>query len=254
MDTNMKPKVSIQMCTYNRAHFIKQAIQSVLSQTFSNWELLIIDDASTDNTKEVVASCPPDTRIKYVENESNLGITKNRNKCLNLSQGEYIAVLDSDDYWLDRTKLEKQVEFLDKNPSYALVGTNMQIVDENNNIIRRAFYQRDDALIKSGILTKNQFCHSSVLYRKKIVKELGGYDESLVIWEDYDLWLRIGINSKFDNLSLISTAYRKHENQSDSKKRKESLKFLSEIIEKYKDDYPNYFIARLVQFLRILRG
>ena len=246
----MTPKVSIQMCTYNRAHFIKQAIKSILAQNFSDWELIILDDSSTDNTKEIITPFLSDARIRYIRNELNLGITKNRNKILSVSRGEYIAVLDSDDFWINSSKLEKQVEFLEQNTKYALVGTNMQIVDEEGHPTNKIYYAENDKNIRSRILIKNQFCHSSVLYRKNNFT----YDESLSIWEDYDLWLRIGLENKFANLPIFGVAYRRHSTQSDSQKRKESLKSLDGIIKKYKNNYPNYFLAYFVQIIRKFRG
>ena len=247
-------KVSIHLCTYNRASFIEEAIQSILKQTFSNWELLILDDASTDNTQGLVTPFLSDPRIMYIKNPTNLGITKNRNKALSLSQGQYIAVLDSDDVWLEPTKLEKQVAFLEQHPDHALVGTNIHIIDEHGALLKKVQYAQNDASIRNRLLIKNQFCHSSVMYRKDLALQLSGYDENLMIWEDYDLWLRLGLTYKLANLPMISTAYRRHSNQSDSTKHRAALRFLSVIIAKYKNNYRHPLVAQLVQTLRILRG
>lgn len=246
------PKITIQICTYNRAHFIKQAIDSALSQTFKDFEILIMDDKSTDNTAEIIQPYLNDSRIKYIQNEKNLGITKNRNKALSLSQGEYIAVLDSDDYWTDNTKLQKQVDFLDKNSDYILVGTKIIIVDENNNLIKKVNYPVNNFIIKKLLLIKNLFCHSSVMYRKKEIIDLGSYDENLRIWEDYDLWLKIGLKYKFANLNIYTTAYRKHSNQSNSDKKNIGREAQAYIINKYKKGYNGYTLAKLVDKLRNL--
>jgi glycosyltransferase involved in cell wall biosynthesis len=253
MDTNLRPKVSIQMCTYNRAHYIEQAIQSVIAQTFTNWELLILDDTSTDNTEEVIFKYQNDQRIKYFKNDTNLGIAKNRNRGLALSQGKYIAVLDSDDYWIDKTKLEKQVEFLDKNTEYGLVGTNIEIVDENSKLLKNINYPNKDSKIKKQMLIKNNFCHSSVLFSKENVVGIGLYDESLPLAEDYDLFLRIGLDKKLENLDIASVAYRKHSGQSYSNKKKVGLEIQNKLIEKYKKNYSNYLLAKFVNFLRSFR-
>ncbi len=254
MNKSSVPKVSIQMCTYNRARFIKDAIDSVMLQTYGDWELLILDDASTDDTEKIVLPYLSDPRIRYVKNESNMGIAKHRNKGLSLSRGEYIAVLDSDDYWIDREKLEKQVAILDKKPECSLVGTHMHIVDEEGTLLKKITYQIADKDIRSHLLLKNQFCHSSVLYRKSAALHCHGYDEALFIWEDYDLWLKIGTEYQFENADIFGTAYRKHAGQSDSKKRELSLRTLDEIIKKYKKQYPRYFFAVSVNFLRKIRG
>lgn len=254
MDSNLKPKVSIQMCTYNRAHFIEDAIKSVLDQNFKNWELLILDDASTDETEKIVFPYLADKRIRYIKNKDNLGITKNRNKGLSLSNGECIAVLDSDDYWTDSTKLEKQILFLDENKEYFLVGTNMRVVNENRVSIKKASYPLSDSEIRSKILIKNPFCHSSVVYRKDKVFESGNYDETLPIWEDYDLWLKLGLKGKFANLDMFGATYRKHHNQSDSNKKLIALRTQRILIEKYKQNYKHYKSAICVHLLRRLRA
>lgn len=242
-------KVSIHMCTYNRAQYIRQAIDSVLTQTFRDWELLIVDDASTDTTEEIVHSYT-DSRIVYIKNEVNLGITKNRNKALSLSQGEYVAVLDSDDYWTDTSKIEKQVAFLDQNIDYALIGTHMSIVDEDNAELKKIIYPTKNKTIHSLLLIKNLFCHSSVVYRKKEILELGGYNEQLPIWEDYDLWLRIGLTHKVANLPVFGTAYRKHGSQSNTDRIKIGQDAQKIIIEKYKNSYSGYWLAKCINFLR----
>lgn len=241
------------MCTYNRAHFITQAVDSVLSQTFTDWELLILDDCSTDNTEQLLQPYLTDNRIRYIKNEYNLGITKNRNKALSLSQGEYIAVLDSDDYWINNTKLEKQVSFLNKNPDHVLVGTNTIVVDEKGKVIQKIRYPSNNFIIKKLLLLKNFFCHSSVMYRKQEIINLGSYDESLPIWEDYDLWLKIGTQYKFTNLYLDTTAYRKHNTQSNSEKIKIGQDTQAFIIEKYKNQYPFYSFAKIINKLRNIK-
>lgn len=252
--TTETPTISIHMCTYNRAHFIKQAIDSVLSQTFTDFELLILDDASTDNTKEVILPYLTDPRIRYITNEHNLGITKNRNKALSLSRGTYIAVLDSDDYWIDIHKLQKQIDFIKTHSEYTLVGTYIHIVNNTNTIIKKISYPTSHFFIKQLLLIKNLFAHSSVMYRKDVVVSLGGYDESLAIWEDYDLWLKIGLTHKFANIQEYTTAYRKHSNQSNSYNIQIGKDAQKYIIEKYKKSYKGYICAKILNVLRNIKN
>lgn len=254
MDTNINPRVSIQMCTYNRAHYIEKAIKSVLSQTFTNWELLILDDASTDNTEEVISKYLNDIRIKYFKNESNLGIAGNRNKGLNDSKGEYIAVLDSDDYWIDNLKLEKQVNFLDENPDYALVGTNMIIINEKGVEIAKSNFETVYDKIKNKMLLRNQISQSTVMYRKNIALLLNGYSKNYSVCDDYDLWLKIGKSNKIIVLADYTTKYLEHsQGISKEKQLKASIEH-KEIIEKYKNYYNNYIPALLKSYLRILKS
>ncbi len=246
-------RVSIQMCTYNRAKYIEQAIESVFDQTFQDWELIVLDDASTDNTEEIIKKyTDKDNRVKYFKNNLNIGISKNRNKSLSLSNGEYVAVLDSDDYWIDKNKLEKQVDFLDKHPDYCLVGTHFIKFDKESVFtkFKKKQYPLNNFILRKVLLLTNLFCHSATMYRRKEVINIGGYDNSLPIWEDYDLWLRIGILFKFANLNMYGTMYRVHKQQSN--KDKQEICHLSQqmIIDKYKNDYNYYYFANFLNKLR----
>ena len=122
--------VSIIMPSWNTANFIAESIQSVINQTYTNWELLIVDDCSTDNTDEVVASFK-DKRIRYFKNKKNSGAALTRNKAMRKAQGEWIAFLDSDDLWMPE-KLERQIDFMKKN-GYTFSYTEYEKIDEEDN-------------------------------------------------------------------------------------------------------------------------
>jgi glycosyltransferase involved in cell wall biosynthesis len=249
------PIVSIIMCTYNRANYLREAIESVLAQTYSDWELLILDDCSTDNTKDIVSEYQAkDPRIVYIKNDKNLGINKNRNKALELSTGKYIAVLDSDDIWSDTYKLQQQFEFLDANPDYCLIGSNVEIIDENSKAIGEIKYETEDTKIREKVLLRNQIAHSSVLYRKDTAHKAGLYDANIRIWEDYDLWLKMGRLGKFRNLSSFTTKYRIHKSNSFSNIKSKGAFTHLQIIRRYKKDYPNYYRALAKAYLRILKS
>lgn len=256
MDTTIKsqPLVSIMMTSYNRAPLIGEAIKSVLSQNYFNWELLILDDASTDQTAEVVANfVHKDKRIIYCPAPQNLGISKNRNRGFSIAKGTYIAVLDSDDFWSDPDKLSRQVEFLESNLEHALVGTAVTIINGVGEKIRELHYALDDTEIRSKLLIRNQFTHSAVMLRRSILPLPRPYDESGVvsIWEDYDLFLRVGITSRFANLHQIMTSYRWHGgNISIAEKKNGALAHLK-IINRYRNDYPNYWLAYIKGVLRL---
>jgi len=131
----MKDLVSIIMPSYNTARFIGETINSVLSQTYTNWELIIVDDCSTDNTDEVVGSFLSDERIRYLKNEKNSGAAVSRNYALREAKGKWIAFLDSDDIWLPE-KLEKQIGFMTDN-GYKFSYTNYEEIDENSVPLKR---------------------------------------------------------------------------------------------------------------------
>ncbi len=256
MDPTLKqqPLVSIMMTSYNRAPLIGEAIKSVLNQNYSNWELLVLDDASTDQTAEVVANfVHNDHRVVYSPTPQNLGITKNRNRGFAVAKGTYIAVLDSDDLWSDKEKLSKQVEFLESHKEHVVVGTNVAVINGEGVKTGELHYAPTDNEIRKKMLLRNQFTHSAVLMRRAFLPLPKPYDESgaVSIWEDYDLFLRLGLVGQFANLPETMTSYRQHSgNTSKTQKRNGALTHLK-IIKKYKNNYPNYWLAFIKGVLRL---
>ena len=249
MDKNL---ISIIIITHNRAGFISEAIESALGQSFSDWELIVIDDASEDDTREIVEEyIVRDSRIKYFRNDGHLRISKSRNKALGSARGEYVAVLDSDDVWSDRDKLKKQYGFLEGNKDYVLIGGGVIVIDEYGKETRRYFNRESDENIRGKILFQNQFAHSSVMFRREAALKAGGYDENLNIGEDYDLWLKLGTLGKMANIKEHLLKYRVHGGNV-TLKRVEALKNNIAIIRKYKDRYPNYYLAYARRALRLL--
>ncbi|MGB8815783.1 MAG: glycosyltransferase family 2 protein [Minisyncoccia bacterium] len=255
MDNNIKTKVSIVIITRNRAIFIIKAIQSVLDQTLYNWELLIGDDDSKDDTEKIVREFSnKDNRIKYFKNSPALGISKNRNKALSLVTGKYISILDSDDSWIDKEKIQTQFSFLENNPDYVLIGSNIKVIDEKNNFIRNTDFSTEDADIRKKILITNQIPHSSVMYRKDIAEKVGRYNENLSCDEDLDLFLRLGLLGKMKNLTEITTSYTKH-SKGFSQQQKISMAWNHFIIIlRNFGKYPNWFIAIVWAKFRILKN
>lgn len=250
MQFQNQPLVSIMMTTFNRADLIGEAIKSVLGQTYQNWELLILDDGSVDNTAKVVDDfLAHDSRIKYFPSPQNLGITKNRNRGLELSIGKYIAVLDSDDFWCDVTKLEKQVSYLESHADTILLGTQTKVVDKNSNTIDQFSYATTDTDIRKKLFLRNQFTHSSIVFRMQPGLK---YDENISIWEDYELILKLGMQKKLANLPEVMTAYRKHATNISKDKKISGAKAHLEIIKKHKGRYPNYWLAFLKRILKCL--
>ncbi|MCX6713679.1 MAG: glycosyltransferase family 2 protein [Candidatus Vogelbacteria bacterium] len=248
--TRLKPKVSVNMITFNQGAFVAQAIESVLSQNFTNWELIIIDDASTDDTKNAIARYFKDQRIKYFKNEKNLGICLSRNRALRESTGEYIAILDSDDFWNDKDKLKNQIDFLDDNHDYAVIGTGVVTVDEDGNNIKHYLNPLEDVEIRNQMLKKNPLANSSVMYRRQTVTEIENYNLGINGIEDYDLWLRLGKKYKMANLPDHCLSYRTHSNNITSTNRERLMKLNLQLIDKYHDNYPSYLYARYRRLLR----
>ncbi len=247
-------KISVIICTFNREKYISEAIDSVLKQTYPNFEIIVIDDASTDNTEQVLTQYKNNPKIKIFKNEQNLGISKSRNRGVSLATGEYIAMLDSDDYWTDTKKLEKQAEILNKNKDVAIVGSSIRVIlDRNSKLeeLQKYKYKTRDVQIRKKMLGKNQIAQSSVLFRKNVFEEFGGYDESYEVAEDFDLWLKIGRKYKFANLKEITVDYRVHYLNISESNALKIAKITDTLIEKYKNDYPRYPWAKIKSLLRI---
>ncbi len=249
MDTNItQPKVSVHICTFNRADFIGRAIESVLIQTYKNLDILIIDDASTDSTETIIAKyMQTDSRIRYVRNTRNLGITKNRNKALQITDADFVAVLDSDDYWIDTHKIEKQISFLLDSPDVAIVGTQSIRVSQKETILGKINLPLDNTTLKRTALISNPFVHSSVVYRISAIQQ---YEETFIIWEDYATWLKVGRTYNFANIPDTCTAYRIHTTNISDRNKIRNIIELQKIISNSRKDYQYYILASIKNFLR----
>jgi glycosyltransferase involved in cell wall biosynthesis len=240
------------MTTYNRAKYLPQAFDSVIAQSYLDWELLVVDDNSSDNTGMVVRRYSSnDARIKYFRNDTNLGIEKSRNLGLSKCGGEFVAVLDSDDAWTDRAKLQKQIEFLENNPAHVLCGCQARVIDEDGLEIGYITHALDDAGIRDAMLLSNQFVHSSAVFRKNAAVSAGGYG-GYMIGEDYDLFLNIGLKGKFANMPDTMVDYRRHSAGVTWKNKVVSAGEHLKIIKKFKGRYPNYCLALVKAYFRII--
>lgn len=237
--------VSILLPTHNGSATIKRAVESVLSQTYTNWELLILDDGSTDNTHSLVQDyVRKDTRIHCVQNTTNVRLPKTLNSGLSKACGTYIARIDDDDIWTDPHKLAKQVEFLTSNTDHVLVGTWFNKVTEDGTCIESAQPPTTNTDIRKVILSRNTFGHSTVLFSKEAARICGGYDESLSYTEDYDLWLKLGRIGKLANLNQITTAYLvRPQGMSHKTSNLSLLRYHFRLIRVYGSDYPRKYMA-----------
>lgn len=194
----MKPEVSVVMPIFNQESFLKEAVKSILDQTFKNFEFLVLNDGSTDNSLKIIKSFK-DKRIKIFQNKKRQGLARGLNFLIKKAKGEYIARMDGDDISLPG-RLRDQVGFLEKNPQIVLVGSWAKIINEKGEVIGEFKYPTRYAAIRKIILSNNPFIHPSVMFRKKIFKKLGGYDEKLFYSQDYDLFLRLVIKYPCANI------------------------------------------------------
>jgi len=246
------PKVTILLLTYkSKPAYLIKSIDSALNQTFTDFELLVIDDGPGDNNKAVLSEYKAeDERIRIIRNKSRIGRLKSRNKGLKKAKGEYIAVLDSDDFWCDRDKLKKQVDFLKNHPDYGAVGTAMFLVDKDGKKIGQIKYPTSNQEIRKYMLSSFQMAHPSILFRKKVTKAVGFYSENRLykFGEDYEYFLRMGEKYKLANLVDYCLSYRIHPGSGSIKNEfKQRLTGLLLTL-KYFGKYPNGISALLKKF------
>jgi glycosyltransferase involved in cell wall biosynthesis len=254
MAENNTQIVSIIAPTCNRANLLKKMIDSVLTQSFQLWELIVIDDISTDNTEKMMEEySKKDARIKYyrIPVDKEPGITKYLNYGLNVAKGKYISRLDDDDYWMDNDVLKIQVDFLETNPEYVAVGGAAIIVNEKgDHVFKYTKYEKDEDIRKNALMA-NPMVHTAALFRKDVVLSIGGY-EDLPYAEDWDLWLKLGKIGKIYNFQKYFTCYLSAgQNTSFIKQRPQSKEILK-IIKKYRKDYPNYRKGFLINYTQYI--
>ena len=204
------PKVSVIMPAYNAEKYIKEAIDSILAQTFGDFEFIIINDCSKDATEEIILSYL-DPRIVYIKNEKNLRVARTLNKGLAVARGEYIARMDADDISLPE-RFQKQVDYLDAHPEIAVLGTNVELFDENGPICT-GWSATDPAQMKVDLLFSCGLAHPSVMMRRNVIAQLGGYDPAYEGLEDYQLWCRVAEKYGVTTLPDLLLRYRIHGGQ-----------------------------------------
>ena len=203
----VNPKVTVLMSVYNGESYLGASIDSILNQTFKDFEFIIINDGSTDMTKEILESYT-DPRISIINNDKNIGLTRSLNMGLELAGSEYIARMDADDVSLPE-RLEKQVKFLENNPTVILLGNWIEIIDDNGNVRSITRYPTDHCFIAWVLLFKTCLAHPTVMYRRKEVLTIGAYNRELKYTQDYDLWVRLSKAGKIRQIPEVLLKVRK---------------------------------------------
>lgn len=202
-----KPLVSVVVPVFNAERIIKKSIESILSQTLKDFELIIVNDASIDKTSEIVSSyAKKDKRIRLINNDHNLKIAHSLNIGVSSTKAEFVARMDADDIALPQ-RLETQYLFLKTHPKVAIVGTNISIVDENEKTIWKREYPTQSKDLKKIMLRYSPFAHPTVMFRKKIFQKFGGYDPQMIPCEDIDFWFKVGAKYDFGNIPKALLKY-----------------------------------------------
>lgn len=201
------PLVSVVMAAKNYARFLPTAVESVFAQTFRDWELLVIDDGSSDDTPEVVRPFLPDRRVRYLRSD-RLGQPRAKNLGIRLGRGEFVAFLDADDAW-EPTKLEKQLAVFAANPEAGVVFCRRTLIDENDNPLpARPAPPPPTGRVLDKMFVQNFVCFSSAVVRRDVFSHVGAFDPQWDLAIDFDLWLRVARHHAFDFVDEALVRYR----------------------------------------------
>lgn len=213
-----KPYLTVLMPIYNGERYLRSALESILAQTFTDFELLIIDDGSTDSSRAICDSyC--DSRMRIVTNERNLGLIATLNRGLDLARGEFVARMDCDDISFPR-RLERQIEFMERHPEVGISGTWYEIVSDHGR--RTITRPTEDRILRFFLVFDNMFLHSSMILRKRFLDSNSlRYDPKFRYAEDYEFWVRCSEYTRIANLPEVLVLYRQHSENTSTRFRKE---------------------------------
>ena len=247
---NIVPKISLIMSVYNGEDYLAETIDSVLSQTFTEWEFIIINDCSTDNTSKILAEyASKDARVKVHTNKTNLRLPSSLNKALSLAEGKYIARMDSDDICMP-DRLQKQYDFMEANPNVDLSSCRFLTLKNGVYSSGGCGGKGDSESIKALLLVTNPILHPGIIAKADVIKELG-YDKNFTCTEDMELWTRFVLNNKrVEILSEYLMIYRLHDKQITEttldKQKNEVIKiqktYLSQLLKPMTEEQEEFYI------------
>ena len=199
INLKLNKEISVILPVFNSEKYILESINSILNQTYKNFELIIIDDGSTDNTSKICSDLSKiDNRILFIKNQHK-GLTRTLNFGLEISTGKFIARQDADDISLPN-RFEKQLKWFSTSNNKVLCGTNCKIISDNNQVRRNRSIKYENAEIKKKLFYSNCFVHSSTMFLKEEAKKFGFYDENFKYAQDYDLWWKLSTKGEVGNL------------------------------------------------------
>ena len=204
----MKARVSVVMAVYNGERYLEESVSSVLRQTFTDFELIVVDDGSTDGTPDLLARLSQeDSRIIVICQEKR-GLTRSLNRAISIAKGGYLARQDADDVSMPE-RFEHQVRYLDEHPPVGAVGTATEVIDQNGLVIGVLTTRKGVEEVKQGLLTVSAtLVHGSVMIRRQSLSTVGGYRDAFCLSQDFDLWLRMVQRFDLDNLPEIFVRWR----------------------------------------------
>lgn len=210
-----KPLISVIMSIYNDGEYVSESIKSILSQSHQDFEFIIVNDGSTDNSEDIINSFR-DKRIRYLKNPENIGLARSLNLALANSEGKYVARMDADDISVPE-RLANQLDFMEQYPEVGIVGSWVQQFGQAENTVR---YSTSDFDIRIRMLSDSPFAHPSVMIRREVLgKHQLQYDPNFRTAQDYDLWSRMARYTNMAILPKVLLHSRVHENQVTSRKK-----------------------------------
>jgi glycosyltransferase involved in cell wall biosynthesis len=242
------------MSVYNGERYLRESIDSILGQTFKNFELVIIDDGSTDDSWKIIKKySTKDKRIVTIRNRKNLRTSAALNRGLDIARGKYIVRMDADD-WSYPYRLEKQYDYMRKHPKVGVSGGAIEICNERLRVLNKRRYPLSDKAARKIIFRYSPFAHPATIWNKEIMQNAGGYNENIPLSQDYDLYFRIGKLSKFGNIKDVLLKLRTHDDSSSIVRGKfqEQYAIYSRIKAFLEYQYDMSFSDKLYTFLQMI--
>lgn len=230
----MPPAVSVVIATYNYGRYLGSALASVQAQTFEDFEVLVVDDGSTDDTAAVVQSYLSDRRVRYLRTDHR-GQPRAKNVGIRAARAPLIAFLDADDLWLP-TKLQRQIQLLENEPAAGVVHAPRRLIDEAGWELEYDSPDLPRGQVLESLFVNNFVCFSAAVVRRRVFERVGLFDEQLPLAIDYDLWLRAARHFHFDHVAEPLVLYRTgHGNL--SRRREERLQLVMQIMQRFLDQH-----------------
>jgi glycosyltransferase involved in cell wall biosynthesis len=204
--------ISVVMCVFNGECFLREAVESILDQSFRDFEFIIINDGSTDGSGALLEFYQKKDQRVRVYHQDNQGLVRSLNRGCELARGKYIARMDADDIAVN-DRLARQFQFMEEHPDIGVLGGAAEVIDSSGKTLKISVNPADDSQIRTALLTDCPFWHPTILMRKSLFERVGGYREIVFGSEDYDLWLRMADHGDLANLEAVLLRYRLHHHQ-----------------------------------------
>lgn len=238
--------VSVIMLTYNRPQFIRRAIQSVVAQDFTDWELIIVQDGEQELARAVISEWSGDPRFRHFHRDTPGNVASALNFGIRQARGEFIAILDDDDLWISTDKLSRQLAFLRANPDCAACGGGAIVIDEHEDEKLRYLKPEQDEQIRSKMLHANPMAHSTTLYRKASAEKVGLYDESLPGYQDWDFFIRLARVGKLYNFPEPLMCYTLWSGGTTYSRLRLNARSAVRIVARHRKDFPGAAVAQVL--------